>query len=157
MKFLDYWLLNHHSDVGRATQPIFRVHLSINVQLSMLSSSTPIYHLIWQMLSPCSHDCGNPSFWKSGGIVAESISHLLTSPWFNDELLFQEPAPIVHFPRILQCHFNDLCCAFSSQTSWVWGIMTPIGSESRSDMMVGTTFQELWCWSLDDPVIWCHA
>ena len=22
-------------------------------------------------------------------------------PWFNDELLFQEPAPIVHFPRIL--------------------------------------------------------
>ena len=29
--FLDYWLLNHHSDVGRATQPIFRVHLSPNV------------------------------------------------------------------------------------------------------------------------------
>ena len=29
--FLDYWLLNHHSDVGRATQPIFRVHLSTNV------------------------------------------------------------------------------------------------------------------------------
>jgi len=29
--FLDYWLLNHHSDVGRATQPIFRVHISTNV------------------------------------------------------------------------------------------------------------------------------
>ena len=29
--FLDYWLLNHHSDIGRATQPIFRVHLSTNV------------------------------------------------------------------------------------------------------------------------------
>ena len=29
--FLDYWLLNHHSDVGRATQPTFRVHLSTNV------------------------------------------------------------------------------------------------------------------------------
>ena len=96
-------------------------------------------------------------FWKSQWIVAKSISHLLTSPWFNDELLFQEPAPIVHFPRILQCHFNDLCCAFSSQTSWVWGIMTPIGSESRSDMMVGSTFHELCCLSFDDPVTWCHA
>ena len=29
--FLDYWLLNHHSDIGRATQPIFRAHLSTNV------------------------------------------------------------------------------------------------------------------------------
>ena len=29
--FLDYWFLNRHSDVGRATQPIFRVHLSTNV------------------------------------------------------------------------------------------------------------------------------
>ena len=29
--FLDYWLLNHHSNVGRATQPIFWVHLSTNV------------------------------------------------------------------------------------------------------------------------------
>ena len=29
--FLDYWLLNHHSDVGCATQPIFRMHLSTNV------------------------------------------------------------------------------------------------------------------------------
>ena len=28
---LDYWLLNHHSDIGRATQPIFRAHLSTNV------------------------------------------------------------------------------------------------------------------------------
>ena len=29
--FLDYWLLNHHSGIGRATQPIFPVHLSSNV------------------------------------------------------------------------------------------------------------------------------
>ena len=29
--FLDNRLLNHHSNVGRATQPIFRVHLSTNV------------------------------------------------------------------------------------------------------------------------------
>ena len=31
ISFLDHWLLNHHSNVGRATQPIFRVHLSTNV------------------------------------------------------------------------------------------------------------------------------
>ena len=89
--------------------------------------------------------------------LSPSPSATSSSPWFNDELLFQEHAPIVHFPRILQCHFVDLCCTFSSRTSWVWGIMTPIGSESWSDMMVGTTFQELWCWSFDDPVTWCHA
>ena len=29
--FLDYWLLKHHSGIGRATQPIFPVHLSSNV------------------------------------------------------------------------------------------------------------------------------
>ena len=29
--FLDYWLLNHHSHIGRATPPIFRAHLSTNV------------------------------------------------------------------------------------------------------------------------------
>ena len=29
--FLDYWLLNHHSDIGRATQPIICAHLSTNV------------------------------------------------------------------------------------------------------------------------------
>ena len=29
--FLDYWLLNHHSNIGRATQPIFWAHLSTNV------------------------------------------------------------------------------------------------------------------------------
>ena len=117
----------------------------------------PLYCLIWQMLSPYPHNCGDPSF---GYLDELSLSPSVTSSsdsWFNDELLFQEPAPIVHFPRSLQCHFNDLCCAFSSRTSWVSGILTPIGSESRSDMMVGTTFQELWCWSFDDPVRWCHA
>ena len=50
------------------------------------------------------------------GILDElSLSPSATSssyPWFNDELLFQEPAHIVHFLRILQCHFVDLCCTF---------------------------------------------
>ena len=31
ISFLDHWLSNHHSDFGRATQPIFRAHLSTNV------------------------------------------------------------------------------------------------------------------------------
>ena len=89
--------------------------------------------------------------------LSPSPSATSSSPWFNDELLFQEPTPIVHFPRILKCHFIYLCCTFYSRTSWVWGIITPIGSESRSDMMVGTTFQELCCWPFDDLVIGCHA
>ena len=118
---------------------------------------TSLYHLIWQMLSPCSLNGGNPSFGNLGELPLSSPDTSLSSPWFNGELLLQKPAPIVHFPRSLQCHFNDLCCAFSSRTSWVSGILTPIGSESRSDMMVGTTFQESWCWSFDDPVTWCHA
>ena len=32
------------------------------------------------------------------------------SPWFNDETLVSELASIVHFPRILQCHLDNLCC-----------------------------------------------
>ena len=31
VSFYDYGLLNHHSDIGRATQPIFWAHLSTNV------------------------------------------------------------------------------------------------------------------------------
>ena len=50
---------------------------------------TSLYHLIWLMISPCWHNCGNPSFWKSWWIVAETISHPSFCPWFNDELLFQ--------------------------------------------------------------------
>ena len=31
ISFLDHWLSNHHYNIGRATQPIFWVHLSTNV------------------------------------------------------------------------------------------------------------------------------
>ena len=115
---------------GRTFQPMFncvcfpRAYFLISFDLTMLS--------------PCSPNGGNPSFGNIGELPLSSPDTSLSSPWFNGELLLQKPAPIVHFPRSLQCHFNDLCCAFSSRTSWVSGILTPIGSESRSDMMVGT-------------------
>ena len=47
------------------------------------------------------------------------------------------------FPENLTMSSRQLCYTFSSQTSWVWHILTPIRSESRSDMMVETFFQEL--------------
>ena len=36
--------------------------------------------------------------------------------------------------------FRQFVLHLSSQASWVWVILTPIKSESRSDMMVGTHF-----------------
>ena len=41
--------------------------------------------------------------------LSPSPSATSSSPWVNDELLFQEPTPIVHFLRILKCHFVYLC------------------------------------------------
>ena len=101
---------------------------------------TSLYHFIWQLSSPCSPNCGNPSFGKYQWIVAEFISHpfilSLVKWWTHDSGL----AFIVHFPRIVQRHpVNVLHLFFSSR---VWGILTPIRSESRSDIMVGTYFQE---------------
>ena len=50
-------------------------------------------------------------FWKSQWIVAESISHLLTSPWFNDEPLFGTRFHSSS-PENLRCRFDNLCCTF---------------------------------------------
>ena len=47
------------------------------------------------------------------------------------------------FPENLTMSSHQFVLHFSSQTSWVWGILTPIRSEPQSDMMVGTYFQEL--------------
>lgn len=66
---------------------------------------------------------------------------------FNDELLFVTRFHST-FPKNLTMSSHQLCCTFSSQASWVWGILAPIRSESRSDMMVGTYFQQLLHWSL---------
>ena len=155
--FLDgYWIVT--LTLILLPKVIFRAHLTTNAWWCMFSSSIQHY-IIW--IGKCLLLVHIILEIHPFGILDEFLlSPSDTSPsppWFNDELLFQEPTPIVHFLRILQCHFIDLCCTFSSRTFWVWGIMTPIRSESRSDMMVGTTFQELWCWSFDDPVIWCHA
>ena len=90
---------------------------------------TTLYHLNWQMLSPCSHNCGNPSFWKSWGIVTESISHLIVLSLVKWWTLVSELASIVHFLRILQCHLVMLCCTFFFSgilslryfdTNWIW-------------------------------------
>ena len=74
------------------------------------------------MFSPCSHNCGNPSFWKPQWIVAESSSHLLTSPWFNYEPLFGTRFHSSS-PENLRCRFDNLCCTFllrhpESELSW---------------------------------------
>ena len=89
---------------GRTFQPMLIVYVYLE--------HTSLYHLIWQMLSPCSLNCGNPSFGNLGELLLSSPDTSLSSPWFNDELLLQKPASIVHFSRILQCHFDDLCCTF---------------------------------------------
>ena len=53
--------------------------------------------------------------------------------------------------------FRQFVLHLSSQASWVWVILTPIRSESRSNMMVGTYFQELQHWSIlwPDKVMSC--
>ena len=51
-----------------------------------------------------------------------------SSPWFNDELLFREPASIVHFPRTLHWHLIDCVTPFLlthpesevSDTNQIW-------------------------------------
>ena len=53
-----------------------------------------------------------------------------------------ELAILVHSSRISQRHLVELCCKLFLQTCWVWSILSPIGSESQADMMVGT-FQHL--------------
>ena len=76
--FLDYWLWNHHSNIDHATYPhILGAPFDQCLIVYIFLEHTSLYHLIWLMLSPCSHDCGNPSFWKSQWYVAESITHLL--------------------------------------------------------------------------------
>ena len=87
-------------------------------------------------------------FWKSQWIVAEFISHLfILSLVLMMNSCFGTRFHST-FPENLTMSSRQLCCTFYSQASWVWGILAPIRSESRSDMMVGTYFQELLHWSL---------
>ena len=59
----------------------------------VLLEHTPFSHLIRQMLSPCSHNYGNPPFWKSRGFSLIPSATPSSSPWFNDELLFRNSPP----------------------------------------------------------------
>ena len=58
--FLDYWLSNCHCNIDRATYSRFPgapfYHCSI---VYVFIEHTSLYHLVWLMLSPCSHNCGN--------------------------------------------------------------------------------------------------
>ena len=68
-------------------------------------------------------------------------STFTSSPWFNDEPLFRTRFHSSSLEN-LRCRFDNVL-HLSSQASWVWVILTPIRTKSRSDMMVGTYFQEL--------------
>ena len=65
-----------------------------------------------------------------------------SSPWLMMNYCF-ETCSYSSFPENLTMSSRQLCYPFSSQASWVWHILTPTRSESRSDMMVGIYFQEL--------------
>jgi hypothetical protein len=59
---------------------------TIYVMLScswMFHEHTPLYLLVWPMLSFCSHHYGNPSVWKSQWPIVEPISSILSSPRFT--------------------------------------------------------------------------
>ena len=88
------------------------------------------------MLSPCSHKCGNPSFENLNEL---SLSQSATSSPLLDLMMNScvETRSIVHFPRILHCHLVNYVDLF------FLGILPPIKTEPRSDMMVGTYFQEI--------------
>ena len=90
---------------------------------------TTLYHSNQQVSSSCSHYRGNPSVGILDELSLSPSATFSSPPWFNDELLLQKPAPIVHFSRILQCHFDDLCCTFFLSdplslrfhgTNWIW-------------------------------------
>ena len=54
---------------------------------------TSLYHLIWQMLSLCSHNCGNPSFVNLDELSLIPPATSSSSHWFTDELLFRNWLP----------------------------------------------------------------
>ena len=67
---------------GRTFQPMLIVYVYLE--------HTSLYHLIWQMLSPCSLNGGNPSFGNLGELPLSSPDTSLSSPWVNDGLLLTE-------------------------------------------------------------------
>ena len=60
------------------------VHPSTIFQLCMFSlKHTSLYHLIWQMIFPCSHNCGNQSFGNLDDLLLSLSATSSSSPWFT--------------------------------------------------------------------------
>ena len=76
ISFLDHWLSNHHSNIDHATWAhISGAPFNQCLVVYVFLQHTSLYHLIRQILSPCSHNCGKPSF--------EILDELLLSPSAN--------------------------------------------------------------------------
>ena len=82
---------------------------------------TPLYLLVWPMLSLCSHDGGSPVIWKSRWVTVVPISSILSPPWFmlNINLVLETFISIIfmfHLWRI--CWMKELTffdsCAFGA-------------------------------------------
>ena len=76
-----FWLEYGLSSSQVRTDDIRNVVLPVVVFLG----HTPLYPLVWPMLSPCSHNCGIPLIWKPRWIVVEPISNIFISSMIRVE------------------------------------------------------------------------
>ena len=70
---------------------------------------TPLYLLVWPILSPCSHNGGIPVIWKFWWVVVEPISSILSPPWFmlNIKLLLETSISIIFMFRAWSICFDE--------------------------------------------------
>ena len=142
--FLDYWSLNHHSNIwscylspyfGCTFQPMF----------NCVCFSSSIHHY---------------TFWSDKCYLLVHIIveiHPLEISMICRWVHQPPPHPLLgllmnfcfrtrfhnSFPENLMMSSRQFVLHLSSQASWVWVIPTPIRSESRPDMTVGTYFHEI--------------
>ena len=77
ISFLDHWISDHHSKHWSCTYAhISGAPFNQCLLVDVLLEHTSLYHLIWQVLSPCSDNYGNPSF---GNLNDLSLSPSATS------------------------------------------------------------------------------
>ena len=129
ISFLDHCLSNHHYNIGHATYAHvsgapFKQCLTVNVFLKHNS----LYHLIWQMLSPCSHNCGNPPFWKSRGLSLTPSATPSSSPWFKWWIVcrnslhssFPENLTLPSRQFVLHLFFSGILSLSYPDTNQIW-------------------------------------
>ena len=142
--FLDYWSLNHHSNIWSCyLRPNFGHPFPLMFNCVYFSLSIHHY-IIWSdkcyllvHLTMETHLLGN--------LEELSLSQSATSSPLLDLMMNSCFGTRSHrsIPENLTLSSRQLCCTFYSHASWVWGILTSVRSESRSDMMVGTYLREL--------------